>query len=79
MHTRIIVLLFLAVSLNAFSQQIVSLSIEQALDSAMANNQKLKQYREAVYEKEYIKQAATGRPEKVMEVLTNWKPSLIKQ
>ncbi len=60
MHTRIIFILFLVFSINAFPQQIVSLSIEQAIDSAMANNQKLKQYREAVYEKEYLKKASTG-------------------
>ena len=70
-HLRMIILLFLTFSINAFSQQIVSLSIQQAIDSAMANNQKIKQYHEAVNRKEYIKQAATGRPEKVVEVLTN--------
>ncbi len=60
MLTRIIIILFLSFSINAFSQQIVSLSIRQAIDSAMANNQKIKQYREAVYEKEYMKKAAKG-------------------
>ncbi len=52
--------MFLAFGLNAFSQQVVSLSLEQAIDSAMANNQKVKQYQEAVLEKEYMRKAATG-------------------
>ena len=60
MLIRSIFFLFLTISFNVFSQQIVSLSLEQAIDSAMTNNQKIKQYQEAVYEKEYMKKAATG-------------------
>ena len=60
MRTRYILFLFLTFSIKVFSQQSISLSLQQAIDSAMANNEKLKQYREAVYEKEYMKKASTG-------------------
>ncbi|NOX48527.1 MAG: four helix bundle protein [Chlorobi bacterium] len=60
MRNLIVIPIFLLFTLNAFSQQTISLSLEQTIDSAMANYQKIKQYREAVLEKEYMKKAATG-------------------
>ncbi len=41
-------------------QSQVSLGLQQAIDSAMQNNNKIKQSRESVYEKEYLRKAATG-------------------
>ncbi len=38
----------------------ISLGLQQAIDSAMQNNNKIKQSRESVYEKEYLHKAATG-------------------
>jgi len=49
---------FPANDLNA--QEVISVSLSSAVDSAMRNNSKIKQYRQAVYEKEHLKKASVG-------------------
>ena len=49
---------FLSNALNA--QQVIRISLSSAVDSAMRNNRKIRQYRQAVYEKEHLKKASVG-------------------
>ena len=50
-------LLFSSVDLSA---QYLKISLKDAVDSALVRNKKIKQYNEAVYEKEYLQKAAVG-------------------
>ena len=42
------------------SQQIINLSLEAAVDSALLNNSKIQQYQQAVLQKQYLNKAASG-------------------
>ena len=52
-----VILLILPLSISA---QGISLSLESAVDSALVNNQKIKQQEEVVLQKEYLNKAAIG-------------------
>ncbi len=48
------------ITIASTAQNTVSISLTSAVDSAMKNNSKIRQYQEAVYEKQMLKKASTG-------------------
>ena len=62
-YAYLISLVFLLLTVKPvdfFSQSAANISLAAAVDSAMKNNSKIMQYKQAVYEKEMLNKAATG-------------------
>ncbi len=56
----VVLLFFLKPAFNSFSQDKLSITLSAAVDSAMKNNSKIRQYRQAVLEKQMLNKASTG-------------------
>ena len=55
-----VILLLFFISVNSPAQTTISISLNSAVDSAMKNNSRVRQYRQAVLEKEMLKKASVG-------------------